>query len=78
MARRALDAVPGGPGELLYARVDLIPGPGGEPLLIELELVEPSLFLGYHPAGPETFADAIAARIASIKQGSSPICRDPT
>ena len=78
VARRALDAVPGGPGELLYARVDLIPGPGGEPLLIELELVEPSLFLGYHPGAPEAFADAIATRIVSIKEESSPICRDPT
>ena len=40
-----LAAIPGGPKRLLYARVDLIPGPDGEPLLIELELTEPSLFL---------------------------------
>jgi hypothetical protein len=42
VARQALNAVPGGPGDLLYARVDLIPGPAGDPLLIELELAEPS------------------------------------
>lgn len=33
---------------LSYARVDLLPGPDG-PLLIELELIEPSLFLRYGP-----------------------------
>jgi hypothetical protein len=45
IARAALAAVPGGGDRLLYARVDLVPGPDGEPLLIELELTEPSLFL---------------------------------
>jgi hypothetical protein len=34
----------------LYARVDLLPGPDG-PVLVELELVEPSLFLQYDPDG---------------------------
>lgn len=32
-------------GQLLYARVDLVPDADGEPLLLELELAEPSLFL---------------------------------
>ncbi|HLL30581.1 MAG TPA: hypothetical protein VK403_06265, partial [Allosphingosinicella sp.] len=31
---------------LLYARVDLVRGPGGTPQLIELELIEPDLYLG--------------------------------
>jgi hypothetical protein len=45
----------------LYARVDLLPGPDG-PVLVELELTEPSLFL-QHSAGAATrFAAAIAAR----------------
>ncbi|WP_018350741.1 ATP-grasp domain-containing protein [Longispora albida] len=47
----------------LYARVDLIPGPDGEPLLVELELTEPSIFLGYAEAAPVTFARAVAARL---------------
>ncbi|MGH9135074.1 MAG: ATP-grasp domain-containing protein [Ilumatobacteraceae bacterium] len=34
-----------------YARVDLVPGDSG-PLLLELELVEPSLFLHLDPAAP--------------------------
>ncbi|MGW0533118.1 ATP-grasp domain-containing protein [Streptomyces sp. NPDC003032] len=50
VARRALDVVPGLP-ELLYARVDLVDGegPDGGPCVMELELVEPNLFLGLHP-----------------------------
>jgi glutathione synthase/RimK-type ligase-like ATP-grasp enzyme len=32
----------------LYARVDLLRDTGGEPLILELELIEPSLFLDHH------------------------------
>lgn len=59
VARRALAAVPGAP-DLLYARVDLIPGPDGAPLLIELELTEPNLFLEETPEATKGFAEAIA------------------
>ena len=51
--------------DLLYARVDLIPGPDGTPTLLELELAEPSMFLvhdgaaGAHAAA--RFADSIVA-----------------
>ena len=61
LAREALAAVPGG-ASLLYARVDLVPGPDGAPLLLELELVEPSLFLRGADGATERFAAAIAAR----------------
>ena len=45
--RQALDVRPRrGSATLLYARVDLLPGPDG-PVVIELELVEPSLFLEF-------------------------------
>ena len=47
------------PGPLLYARVDLIPDADGAPLLVELELAEPSLFLGTAPGAADRFADAI-------------------
>lgn len=63
VAQKVLAAVPGGPERLLYARVDLIPGPDGEPLLVELELTEPSLFLGYADGAAERFAKAITARL---------------
>jgi hypothetical protein len=47
VAERALAAVPGAP-ELLYARVDLVDGEDGLPRVMELELVEPNLFLWLH------------------------------
>ncbi|MDQ2790574.1 MAG: hypothetical protein DLM60_12465 [Pseudonocardiales bacterium] len=57
-----LAATPFGPAELLYARVDLVHCSGGRPLLLELELVEPSMFLPYAPArAVSQFAAAIAA-----------------
>jgi hypothetical protein len=58
LARATLDAAPEG---LLYARVDVIPGPDGEPVLVELELTEPSVFLEYAAGAAKRFADAIAA-----------------
>ncbi|GAA0392623.1 hypothetical protein GCM10009541_39660 [Micromonospora gifhornensis] len=59
VAERTLAVVPGGTDRLLYARVDLIPGPDGTPVLVELELTEPSLFLGYADGAPERLAEAI-------------------
>ena len=44
---------------LLYARVDIVAGDAG-PLLLELELVEPSLFLPQDPAAPQRLVAAIA------------------
>ncbi|MEU8265048.1 hypothetical protein AB0C02_31120 [Micromonospora sp. NPDC048999] len=64
VARRTLAAVPGGPEQLLYARVDLIPGPDGAPVLVELELTEPSLFIGYADGAPERLAAAITTHLA--------------
>lgn len=62
VAARALAAV----GEpLLYARVDVVPGPDGTPLLIELEATEPQLFLRFSPAAAEVLADAVVARAGS-------------
>jgi hypothetical protein len=63
VAARVLAAVPGGAKELLYARVDLIPGPDGAPMLLELELTEPSLFLRQSPDAADRLADAIVARL---------------
>jgi hypothetical protein len=60
VATRALAAVPGGPGGLAYARVDLIPDATGQPLLIELELTEPSLFLTHGPGSAARFATSLA------------------
>ena len=58
-AERVLEAIPGGAKRLLYARVDLIPGADGRPVLLELELTEPSLFLSEAPGAADRLADAI-------------------
>jgi hypothetical protein len=47
-------------GAPLYARVDLLPA-GEAPVIIELELTEPSVFVGFADGAPGRFADAIAA-----------------
>ena len=44
---------------LLYGRVDLVRGLDGEPALMELELVEPDLYLQHDPAGGRAFVEAI-------------------
>lgn len=51
------------PHELLYARIDLIRDERGEPLLAELELVEPSLFLRQYPLALERLVAGIGARV---------------
>ncbi|MFI5894809.1 RimK family alpha-L-glutamate ligase [Actinoplanes sp. NPDC051513] len=60
-AEKVLAAIPFDQGSLLYARVDLIPGPDGDPMLLELELTEPSLFLRTAPKAAERLADAVVA-----------------
>lgn len=50
----------------LYARVDLMPDAEGRPLLSELELIEPSLFLSQEPAALRRFVEAIAREALSV------------
>jgi hypothetical protein len=45
---------------LLYARVDMVRDDSGVPMIMELELIEPSLFLAQHPPALARLADAIA------------------
>lgn len=63
-AAAVMDSIPGGRADVLYARVDLVPGPDG-PLLLELELAEPSLFLSHEAGAPTRLAAAIARRVAT-------------
>ncbi|WP_169943911.1 RimK family alpha-L-glutamate ligase [Microbispora sp. H11081] len=60
LAERVLAAVP---QNLLYARVDLVRMPDGEPVLIELELAEPHLFLRDELAAPDLFAETLAGML---------------
>ena len=50
-------------GVPLYARVDLVPGPTGGPVLLELEAIEPYLYMTTNPATAERLADAIVADV---------------
>jgi len=47
----------------LYARVDVIRDATGSPVLLELELTEPSLFFAHSPAAAERFTAALVQRI---------------
>lgn len=58
VADLALKAVPGGT-DLLYARVDLVDDEDAQPCVMELELVEPNLFLYVHPQSLPRVVDAI-------------------
>jgi hypothetical protein len=48
-------------GVPLYARVDVVRDGDGQPVLLELEAVEPHLYLATSPGAAERFARAIAA-----------------
>lgn len=66
LADRALAAASAlGFGTPAYARVDCAAGPQGRPLLMELELLEPSLFLDRAPSAP-------AALVAAVLGGAMP------
>jgi glutathione synthase/RimK-type ligase-like ATP-grasp enzyme len=59
---RVLEALPVPAGELLYTRIDLLPSPDG-PVVIEVELVEPSLFFAYAPGSTGRLAAAVQRRL---------------
>jgi glutathione synthase/RimK-type ligase-like ATP-grasp enzyme len=63
LADRILDSLRWPRHELLYARVDLIPGPDGAPRLLELELTEPSLFLSFSADAAERLAERVVERL---------------
>lgn len=56
LARQALAAAPAGP---TYARVDIVPDDEGVLRIMELELIEPALFLDHAPDGGAAFTQAI-------------------
>jgi glutathione synthase/RimK-type ligase-like ATP-grasp enzyme len=69
VAEAALAAAPGSE-RLLYARVDLLPHEG-RPLLVELELTEPSLYLSFGAGAVERLADAI---LAALRRSADAAC----
>lgn len=65
LARQALAAAP---ARATYARVDIVPDDEGVLRIMELELIEPALFLDHAPDGGAAFTQAIlsAAQIATV------------
>jgi len=60
----AQDAVAAVPAALLYARIDVAPGASGQPVLMELELIEPSLFFPQHPPALARYVEGIRRRLS--------------
>jgi glutathione synthase/RimK-type ligase-like ATP-grasp enzyme len=60
LAAAALAAAPTAP---VYARVDMVGDAAGNPHIIELELIEPSLFLHHAPDKGAAFGQAVAGAI---------------
>jgi glutathione synthase/RimK-type ligase-like ATP-grasp enzyme len=61
LARQALSAAP---AEAAYARVDLVRDNGGRLAIIELELIEPALWLQHAPDGGAGFASAVRSALS--------------
>jgi O-ureido-D-serine cyclo-ligase len=64
VADRAQRALPF--SDLPYARVDLIHDADGHAVVLEVELVEPSLFFNYAPGSAERFARALMRRVKPL------------
>jgi glutathione synthase/RimK-type ligase-like ATP-grasp enzyme len=65
LARAALAAAP---TSATYARVDMIRDPAGELQIMELELIEPALWLDVAPHGEESFARAVIGAAARFSE----------
>ena len=70
-ARAVLSALPFPPSACLYARVDGVIVDGAFQLM-ELELIEPALFLAAREGAAERFADVVAARAARLARCARP------
>jgi hypothetical protein len=62
LAQRAWDFATERFGPLLYGRVDVLRGDSGEPAVLELELLEPSLFLDFAPGSAQALAAGVLRR----------------
>ena len=59
LVRRARDVLDAVGGRLLYARVDCVRTSEGDLALMELELIEPSLYFRMDAEAPRRFAHAL-------------------
>jgi hypothetical protein len=71
VARRAMGLAAGRFGVPLYGRADLLRDGRGRPALLELELIEPLLFLDRAPGSAGRLADAVLRRAALAPAGGA-------
>ena len=64
----ALAALAAAPAEVSYARVDMMVGNDGELQIVELELIEPALFLHCAPEAKPRFARAILSAAERVSE----------
>ena len=65
-AMRAVEPFASGPDRLLYARIDMVRDADGVLRIMELELIEPSLFFQQSPAALARFVAAIRRRLRKV------------
>lgn len=64
LARRALEAIGQPVG---YGRVDVAPGPRGAPVVMELELIEPSLFFAQSDAALDRYVQMVCREVRAAR-----------
>lgn len=64
----AAQALAAAPAAAVYARVDLVEDAGGELAVMELELVEPALFLAQAPDAAPAFAAAVMSAAENARE----------
>ncbi|HSZ35985.1 MAG TPA: hypothetical protein VK773_02755, partial [Acidimicrobiales bacterium] len=67
LGRRALGAAEHIVGPTTYARVDVVQGVDGAPVLLELELLDPVLFFPEHPHAATTYAEVLGAHLRGAR-----------
>lgn len=63
--RLAKQALAAAPTQATYARVDIIPDDNGVLRIMELELIEPALYLDHAPGGGAAFSQAVLSAAAA-------------
>ncbi|WP_220206479.1 hypothetical protein [Reticulibacter mediterranei] len=65
LVHKIIDAIP---SPVLYGRVDLVPDEDEQLRVMEVELVEPGLWLAWMPSAAERFADAITREVQQARR----------
>ena len=72
VAQRVIDRFAAEVRAPTYARIDLLRSAAGAPLILELELIEPSLFLDHHPEAADRLVELLRAADGLSRRGRAP------